>query len=44
MNEEEKKIIENEDYYDRSGCGPLLLTMLVIGLFLVGVACFFMFK
>lgn len=38
----EKAGIENEEYYDRSGCRPIMITLLIIILFwvVVGIKMF----
>lgn len=37
-------IQEHEDYPDRSGCGPILITLAIIALFLVVAVGIYLFK
>lgn len=42
-NNDERINFENEDYYDRSGCGPIVAALLIIFLFWVVVGGIYLF-
>lgn len=41
--DEDGNYVENEDYFDRSGCGPVVLAFLCIVVFWVVVGCIYLF-
>lgn len=42
-NNNEKIYFNNDEYFDRSGCGPLVVTLLIIFLFWVVVGGIYLF-